>query len=295
MVGLRHLDHVQLAMPAGGEDAAVAFYEGLLGIPRVPKPANLAARGGCWFERGDLKIHLGVEVEFRPAVKAHPAFLVDDLAELIATLRSAGVALRDDEPLDGYDRVYADDPFGNRIELLEPALDLSFRPLRVDDLELLVEWFADPVVARWWNQPAELASVTAKYLPRIDGSGDSTLMWIADVDGEPAGMLQSYHHVDYPATGAAVGLPDAVGIDYLLGSRHRGRGLGGRILREFARFALEQHPNATVCVATPAIGNVASCAALERAGFVRSHECQPPDEPPAAVYVLRREPPQPFS
>ena len=119
-VPLSRIDHVQLAMPAGAEDEAAAFYEGLLGIPRRPKPANLAARGGCWFEDGELKVHLGVEPDFQPARKAHPAFEVTSLAALVERLRAAGVAVRDDEPLDGYERVYVDDPFGNRIELLEP-------------------------------------------------------------------------------------------------------------------------------------------------------------------------------
>ncbi|UDY34486.1 VOC family protein [Dermatobacter hominis] len=67
-----------------------------------------------------MKVHLGVEADFRPARKAHPALLVDDLASLVERLAEAGVPLRDDEPLDGYDRVYADDPFGNRLELMEP-------------------------------------------------------------------------------------------------------------------------------------------------------------------------------
>jgi len=107
-------------MPAGGEPAAVAFYEGLLGIAHVPKPPHLALRGGCWFEDGDVKVHLGVEADFRPARKAHPALLVSGLAELVRVLRGAGVELVDDEPLEGYDRVYAYDPFGNRIELMEP-------------------------------------------------------------------------------------------------------------------------------------------------------------------------------
>src|SRR2546427_8775249 len=93
--------HVQLAMPPGEEDAAVRFYEGLLGIPRVPKPPHLAARGGCWFERDALKIHLSVEQDFRPARKAHPALLVTELAALTTKLRDAGVELIDDEPLDG--------------------------------------------------------------------------------------------------------------------------------------------------------------------------------------------------
>lgn len=114
------IDHVQLAMPSGGEPAAVAFYQGLLGIHAAAKPPHLAGRGGCWFEDGALKVHLGVDPDFRPARKAHPALIVDGLPVLVAALRRAGVAVRDDDPLEGYYRVYVDDPFGNRIELLEP-------------------------------------------------------------------------------------------------------------------------------------------------------------------------------
>ena len=117
---VERLDHVQLAMPAGGEDAARAFYRDALGIDEVVKPPHLAARGGCWFERDTLKVHLGVEADFRPARKAHPAFIVSDLAALIATLKSDGYPVVEDQPLQGYDRVYVDDPFGNRIELMEP-------------------------------------------------------------------------------------------------------------------------------------------------------------------------------
>jgi catechol 2,3-dioxygenase-like lactoylglutathione lyase family enzyme len=114
------LNHVQLAMPPGQEDAARRFYGQLLGIPEVPKPPALASRGGCWFERGDLKVHLGVEVDFRPARKAHPAFTVRDLAGLIQQLQAAGIGVDQDEPLPGYARCYVADPFGNRIELMEP-------------------------------------------------------------------------------------------------------------------------------------------------------------------------------
>lgn len=113
------LDHVQLAMPPGGEERARAFFCDALGIPEVPKPPELARRGGCWFERGALKIHLGVEADFRAARKAHPALLVEDLPQLIAKLERLGYAVKKDEPLEGYQRVYVDDPFGNRIELLE--------------------------------------------------------------------------------------------------------------------------------------------------------------------------------
>ena len=117
---VERIEHVQLAMPQGAEQRASWFYTGLLGIPAVPKPPHLAVRGGCWFESGALKVHLGVEQDFRPAKKAHPALLVSDLASMISRLRSAGIEVVDDEPLEGYERVYVSDPFGNRIELMEP-------------------------------------------------------------------------------------------------------------------------------------------------------------------------------
>jgi catechol 2,3-dioxygenase-like lactoylglutathione lyase family enzyme len=106
-------------MPSGGEDAARAFYAGILGIEETPKPAQLAKRGGCWFEHADLKIHLGVESDFRPARKAHVALLVSGLPALREKLLSLGCAINEDEPLEGYRRIYVDDPFGNRIELME--------------------------------------------------------------------------------------------------------------------------------------------------------------------------------
>ena len=118
---IRGLDHVQLAMPQGEEARATAFYEALLGIPRVAKPDHLAKRGGCWFESGSVKIHLGVDADFRAARKAHPALLVEGLDDLVARLRNSDVAVQPGEPLEGYQHVYVDDPFGNRMELMEPT------------------------------------------------------------------------------------------------------------------------------------------------------------------------------
>ena len=115
---VEHIDHVQLAMPAGEEVRATAFYDGLLGIPRVAKPPELAVRGGCWFERGGLRVHLGVEDDFRPARKAHPALAVSGLEELCVLLEAAGHAVRRTEDVPGTPQWYVDDPFGNRIELL---------------------------------------------------------------------------------------------------------------------------------------------------------------------------------
>ncbi|MFM5885413.1 MAG: VOC family protein [Novosphingobium sp.] len=113
------IDHVQLAMPAGGEGAARAFYAGVLGLPEAPKPMPLAARGGCWFEAPGVKIHLGVEANFRAAQKAHPALLVDDLKVLAALIERAGGEVRWDTELPGMLRCHVDDPFGNRIELIQ--------------------------------------------------------------------------------------------------------------------------------------------------------------------------------
>ena len=115
------IDHVQLAMPAGEETRARAFYAGVLGLVEEPKPPNLASRGGVWFRGGSCRLHLGVEADFRPAKKAHPALLVENLAALSERCRAAGYPPVTDEPLEGYDRVYLFDPFGNRIELLEPT------------------------------------------------------------------------------------------------------------------------------------------------------------------------------
>jgi len=113
------LHHLQLAMPPGEEDAARSFYGGLLGLDEVPKPEHLARRGGCWFRGPALELHLGVETEFRSARKAHPAFLVEGLQPLRESLERVGTEIVDDTQLDGHERFYAYDPFGNRLELIE--------------------------------------------------------------------------------------------------------------------------------------------------------------------------------
>ncbi len=114
------IDHVQLAMPTGPEAELLAeqFFDGLLGLPRVPKPPELAARGGCWFQRGPARVHLGVDEDFRPARKAHPALVVSHLEELCRTLEEAGHPTRRVEDVPGRPQWYVDDPFGNRIELV---------------------------------------------------------------------------------------------------------------------------------------------------------------------------------
>ena len=111
------LDHVQVAMPRGAEGAARAFYAGLLGMTELPKPPVLAARGGCWFSSGAAVVHLGVEEPFRPARKAHPALLSDDIGALQAALTAAGYeCVRGDGEIPGVRRFHTHDPFGNRVE-----------------------------------------------------------------------------------------------------------------------------------------------------------------------------------
>jgi catechol 2,3-dioxygenase-like lactoylglutathione lyase family enzyme len=112
-------DHVQLAMPANAENDARAFYQGLLGLTEVAKPAALAMRGGVWFETGCVRVHLGVEAPFSPARKAHPAFRVADLGRLEALLGTAGSAVLCDRLIPGRDRFYTNDPFGNRLEFIQ--------------------------------------------------------------------------------------------------------------------------------------------------------------------------------
>lgn len=120
---LLRIEHAQLAMPAGREAEARAFYSGVLGLAEVPKPAELAGRGGCWFEQGggdhSIKLHLGVEPDFRPARKAHVAFVVEALEPLLAAAKAAGCEVTEPEPLAPYRRAFVFDPFGNRLELMQ--------------------------------------------------------------------------------------------------------------------------------------------------------------------------------
>ena len=111
------IDHVQVAAPPGCEAEARAFYGGILGMEELPKPGPLRDRGGCWFRAGAQELHVGVEVDFVPARKAHPGLVVSDLDEVRTRLVAAGVASRDDAELEGVERLFVHDPFGNRVEL----------------------------------------------------------------------------------------------------------------------------------------------------------------------------------
>ncbi len=112
------LDHIQLAMPAGEEDQARAFFSDLLGMTEEEKPYPLSERGGVWFRSGDVILHIGVEQTFAPQKKAHPAFLIEDLDALASRLKSAGFDILWDDSLPDRKRFYSQDPFGNRIEFM---------------------------------------------------------------------------------------------------------------------------------------------------------------------------------
>lgn len=121
------IDHIQLAMPPGREDEARAFWGDLLGMTEDPKPESLTGRGGCWFRDGPVRLHVGVDAEFSPQLKAHPAFTVEDLSGLAAKFQTAGSAIKWDNALPDRQRFYATDPFGNRIEFIRVGDGFSER------------------------------------------------------------------------------------------------------------------------------------------------------------------------
>lgn len=119
------IDHVQLAMPPGGEERAAEFYSGLLGMQPVAKPESMRSSGGAWFRSGAVELHLGVEADFRPARKAHPALRVDDLDAFAARCEATGRVVEWDARYPGVRRFYVADPFGNRLELLSSETSSS--------------------------------------------------------------------------------------------------------------------------------------------------------------------------
>jgi ribosomal protein S18 acetylase RimI-like enzyme len=167
------LDHVQVAAPPGGESAARAFYGELLRLPELSKPERLRARGGAWFAVGDQQLHVGIEEPFAPARKAHPALAIPragDLRALAARIEAAGHQVQWDGP-----RIYVEDPFGNRLELLAPHAELRVRAVSDDDrawaLAVLDEYWGEMVIAGGRElRPAELPAL------------------LAEADGERAGL-----------------------------------------------------------------------------------------------------------
>jgi Ser/Thr protein kinase RdoA (MazF antagonist)/RimJ/RimL family protein N-acetyltransferase len=169
-------------------------------------------------------------------------------------------------------------------------VDIRFRPLTAGDLARVSGWQQRPHVARWWRDPADLASIRSHYQPSIDGR-DPTEVFIVVVDGEDAGVIQRYLVSDYPDWEAAVGAGDAAGIDYYLGEPGLvGRGIGTAAISRFARDTLRRYPDAAAVIADPEQANVASWRALEKAGFERvAAGVFEPDGEPAYIYRLARQ------
>ena len=116
---IKRIDHIQLAAPVGNEEEARAFFHGVLGLQEVEKPEELKKNGGVWFSNGQVDIHIGIEKEFVPAKKAHPAFEVSDVEALGSHILEKGVEIEWDDRLPGAKRFYVSDPAGNRLEFLE--------------------------------------------------------------------------------------------------------------------------------------------------------------------------------
>jgi catechol 2,3-dioxygenase-like lactoylglutathione lyase family enzyme len=116
---IAHLDHIQIAAPEGCEATARDFYCTLLGMRKIEKPESLRARGGCWFECGPQQLHIGIEKDFRPAKKTHPAFVATSLDDLRQALLARGIKVADDASIPGVHRFHTEDPWGNRLEFLE--------------------------------------------------------------------------------------------------------------------------------------------------------------------------------
>ena len=172
--------------------------------------------------------------------------------------------------------------------------DVSLRALTRADFPLLREWLHEPHVREWWRGPApELPDVEREYGPPVDGTEPSDCRLVL-ADGEPVGLIQGYRHADHPDWDEAVGIPDAVGVDYLIGPPGlRGRGIAPAAIAVFAAELLARHPDAAVVVAVPQQANRASCRALEKAGFTLARVAtlasdDPSDSGPSALYTYAR-------
>jgi aminoglycoside 6'-N-acetyltransferase len=178
-------------------------------------------------------------------------------------------------------------------DVMEQDTTVSFRPLERADLPLLARWQSNPHVAEWWRAPADLASITRKYSPRLDGL-DPTEVFVIEAGGQPVGVIQRYLLADNPDWAATIRVADGAGIDYYIGEQSfTGRGIGSRVIGDFAEDTFARYPSAPTIAAAPQQDNVASWRALEKAGFERLWAGQlnsddPSDAGPAYVYVLAR-------
>ncbi len=174
------------------------------------------------------------------------------------------------------------------------ASDIAFRPVTRDDFALLHRWLVTPEVQAWWrSRTRTLDDVEQEYGPQLDGA-EPTRSFIIQAGDLPVGLIQCYRHADYPEWDHAVGVPSAVGIDYLIGQAgHRGHGFGSAAIAAFTAIVFGLYPEVDVIVSVPQKDNRASCRALEKAGFALCYEREldsgdPSDAGVSAVYCLAR-------
>jgi GNAT superfamily N-acetyltransferase len=268
---ITRLDHVQLAMPSGGEDRARAFFAGILGMVEEPKPAPLAGRGGCWFRTSGVLVHMGVEKAFAPQLKAHPAFCVSGIEAAAAKLAAAGFPVEWDDSLAPRRRLYTADPFGNRIELIrdgdgfgQPA---AFAPFSVES----------PDGAHFVSTAPDL--IDLDFVCRLL----ATTYWASD---RPRAVIEAsvasslcfgvYGTTSKEQVGLARLVTDGATFSWLcdvgIDSGHQGKGLG-----KFLMDSLMTHP---VVKATKVVLATRDAHGLyERHGFVRFEMMRRPQQP----------------
>lgn len=225
------IDHVQMAMPVGGEESARRFYGGVLGLTELPKPQDLAARGGCWFQLSTQQLHMGVEAEFRAAKKAHVAFATKDLAALRARLQADGYATIDDRPVDGRHRFFSEDPFGNRIEFLEAVSLESLTSGAAVAIRVAADSDGDAIDA---VHRAAFAGTEYGYqgeadlVRMIEADGDTLVSLVAERAGKVVGHVL-FSRMDVDADGQpmeAAGLAPVAALP-----EAQGQGIGDALIR----------------------------------------------------------------
>lgn len=219
---IQAIHHIQLAIPRGGEDDARPFYIGVLGMTEIPKPANDSRKGGAWFLSGTAHVHLGVEDDFRPARKAHPALLVNSVNTIEERCVEAGSEVAHDVPLHGYARLFVYDPFGNRIELLEPLTAITAMDGDASIAEFAANLFRQSYGA--WMRKEDVDDYIAKsYRPSSFAGG----VILLEHGGERAGFAQLRPAARPPDL--ALEAPVELGRFYL-DQRFHGSGLAGRLM-----------------------------------------------------------------
>lgn len=224
------LHHVLLASPPGSEAASRSFYGQLLGLAEIAKPSALTARGGCWFRGMGFELHLGIEDDFRPARKAHPAIRVGDLDTLAERLSEAGHPIKIDDDLPGFRRFYADDPHDNRLEFVQPIEEdwligkgVVVRRARAADVPAIIELLRDDPLGRRREEGTPEAYRDA--FTAIDGDPNQFLT-VVESDAKIIGTCQLTFIAGLSRHGTLRMIIEAVRI----AGDQRSRGLGSRLL-----------------------------------------------------------------